>query len=235
MSGEGNEIDLFQRMGYPPGVSQAYRSAVERRAYDLKDTFQLPSLEVAFTLASLRTEDILLLAGGLQASRYERAARNIQSWPSVRQCAKIWSRYDLLAHLNATLFELQVMQRSLLVNGIGRTVQTAYYMREWWGTSRLSREDAMVAWIIVNVPGDASRDLWRRLTPPDPELAEVKEVGAVWGDEDMILRVEVTDNEHLRRLVYETLQGFDGVVATRTYICVEGTYWDGHQSSLEVS
>jgi DNA-binding Lrp family transcriptional regulator len=87
----------------------------------------------------------------------------------------------------------------------------------------------MKAWIIITAPGANCRRTLEKLRGPD--FPEVTQMGAVYGEEDAIIQVEVADNDKLSDLVYGRLQRLDYVKSTRTYICVEGTYWQQGKNS----
>ncbi|GAA3454567.1 MULTISPECIES: Lrp/AsnC family transcriptional regulator [Dactylosporangium] len=64
---------------------------------------------------------------------------------------------------------------------------------------------------------------WRTVAPQLRALPGVVHIALVGGDFDAILLVRARDNEHLRRLVLDVIQGMPGVVSTRTLLVFEET------------
>ncbi|MFI5914312.1 Lrp/AsnC family transcriptional regulator [Dactylosporangium sp. NPDC051541] len=62
---------------------------------------------------------------------------------------------------------------------------------------------------------------WRTVAPQLRALPGVVHIALVGGEFDAILLVRARDNEHLRRLVLDVIQGMAGVVNTRTLLVFE--------------
>ena len=63
---------------------------------------------------------------------------------------------------------------------------------------------------------------WRDLTEHLRSVPEVKHMALVGGgDVDVMLLVRTRDNEQLRRVVLDVLQGIPGVLSTRTHLIFE--------------
>ncbi len=73
------------------------------------------------------------------------------------------------------------------------------------------------AYITVNVDQHA----WRDFRDTMSRMPEVQHVALVGGEFDVILLVRTTDNEALRRLVFDHLQMIPGVLSTRTLLIFE--------------
>lgn len=70
------------------------------------------------------------------------------------------------------------------------------------------------AYVTLNV----RQNSWRDLTEHLRRIPEVKHMALVGGDFDVLLLVRTTDNQHLRHVVLEQLQGIPGVLGTRTLL-----------------
>ena len=62
---------------------------------------------------------------------------------------------------------------------------------------------------------------WRRIREQLQALPGIAHIGLVGGDFDVILLVRARDNEDLRRLVLDEIQGMEGVLTTRTLLVFE--------------
>ena len=62
---------------------------------------------------------------------------------------------------------------------------------------------------------------WRRIRERLQALPGIAHIGLVGGDFDVILLVRARDNEDLRRLVLDEIQGMEGVLTTRTLLVFE--------------
>lgn len=66
------------------------------------------------------------------------------------------------------------------------------------------------------------QNTWRDLTEHLRQVPEVKHMALVGGgDVDVMLLVRTRDNESLRRVVLDVLQGIPGVLSTRTHLIFE--------------
>ena len=57
------------------------------------------------------------------------------------------------------------------------------------------------------------------------EIAAVAEASTVYGESDIIVRLEAPSQEVLDRIVMEELHEIEAVESTRTYVVVGGTRW----------
>jgi len=62
---------------------------------------------------------------------------------------------------------------------------------------------------------------WRRIREQLQALPGIAHIGLVGGEFDVILLVRARDNEDLRRLVLDEIQGMEGVLTTRTLLVFE--------------
>lgn len=79
----------------------------------------------------------------------------------------------------------------------------------------------MMAYLLIKAPGKDVAEVLRRLD----EIEQVVEAGAVYGESDIIARVEASSQEMLDHVVMGQLHEIEAVESTRTYIVVGGTRW----------
>ncbi len=77
---------------------------------------------------------------------------------------------------------------------------------------------AVQAFVLITVPARRSGDLVRRLSQAD--FKEVREAAAVFGESDVIAKVEVDSVSQLNDLVMNRIQLLDNVKVTRTFIVI---------------
>ena len=65
------------------------------------------------------------------------------------------------------------------------------------------------------------QDAWRTLREMLREMPEVQHMALVGGDVDVVLLVRTTDNDALRRLVFDRVQAIPGVLSSRTLLIFE--------------
>ena len=74
------------------------------------------------------------------------------------------------------------------------------------------------AYVLITVPAKGSGDLVNRLLEDYPQF--VKEAEAVYGEADVIARIETTSIDELHRLVMDQIQKLPIVTVTRTFIII---------------
>jgi DNA-binding Lrp family transcriptional regulator len=80
---------------------------------------------------------------------------------------------------------------------------------------------AMLAFVLMRVPAKRVDETLTRLT----ELEGIVEASAVYGETDIIAKIEVATQAQLDDLIIGKIQGLPEVEATRTYIVVGGLHW----------
>jgi DNA-binding Lrp family transcriptional regulator len=83
------------------------------------------------------------------------------------------------------------------------------------------QEKGMLAYILMKVPGKDVEDLLERLK----DFQEIQEASTLYGESDVILKVQVKDQDQLDRLVMEKLHGLPMVESTRTFIVIGHLHW----------
>jgi DNA-binding Lrp family transcriptional regulator len=79
----------------------------------------------------------------------------------------------------------------------------------------------ITAFILVSVPAKESVDLIRDLR----KSPAVVELAGVYGDADVVVKVQVADMRELDKLIFHTIQSNKRVKLTRTYVAIEDQHW----------
>lgn len=75
----------------------------------------------------------------------------------------------------------------------------------------------MIAYILVRVPAPRSGGIVEILR----SWPEIKEAHVIYGESDIIAKVEVPNNRTLDELVINRIQSLDKVESTRTFLVIE--------------
>ena len=82
-------------------------------------------------------------------------------------------------------------------------------------------KSGMMAYLLMKVPGKGVHEFLDALKM----MPEMREIGTVYGESDVIARVETADQEALDELVMKRLHGLAAVETTRTYIVISKMHW----------
>jgi DNA-binding Lrp family transcriptional regulator len=80
----------------------------------------------------------------------------------------------------------------------------------------------LIAYVFMKVPGKDIDDVMQQLR----SMEEVVEAAAVYGETDIVAKVEAPDQAALDSLVMKRLHQLDKVESTRTFIVIGGTHWE---------
>ncbi|MBI4234202.1 MAG: Lrp/AsnC ligand binding domain-containing protein [Chloroflexi bacterium] len=79
----------------------------------------------------------------------------------------------------------------------------------------------MMAYVLMKVPGKDVDGVMEQLKG----LAAVREASTIYGETDIIAKVEVADQEELDTLVMDQIHGIPAVQSTRTFLVVRRFHW----------
>jgi DNA-binding Lrp family transcriptional regulator len=82
----------------------------------------------------------------------------------------------------------------------------------------MTSQAAVTAFVLITVPAQKSGDVVRLLMEKYPEF--VVEAAAVYGEADVIAKVETPSVERLHDLVMTNIQNLPNVRVTRTFIVI---------------
>jgi DNA-binding Lrp family transcriptional regulator len=101
---------------------------------------------------------------------------------------------------------------------IYRFSAAAYWVR---GGASPDGGKTMRAWVLIKVPAKQIGGLVDELR----SYPGIVEASAIYGETDVIAKVEVPDQDALDELVLQRIQSIDAVDSTRTFIAVGGMHW----------
>jgi len=80
---------------------------------------------------------------------------------------------------------------------------------------------AMLAYVLMRVPGKNVEEVMEQLKA----IEAVREASTVYGETDIIARVETADQQELDALVMRRLHGIPAVESTRTFLVIQHLHW----------
>ncbi len=84
-----------------------------------------------------------------------------------------------------------------------------------------SSKNGMLAYVLMTVP---TKEIERVLEEVQA-FDEIREASAVYGQSDIVLKVDVPTQDLLDDLVMRRLHAVEGVESTRTFIGIGGLHW----------
>ncbi|HEV2123444.1 MAG TPA: Lrp/AsnC ligand binding domain-containing protein, partial [Chloroflexota bacterium] len=77
------------------------------------------------------------------------------------------------------------------------------------------------AWVLIKVPAKHIGDLVEELRA----YPGIVEASAIYGETDVIAKIEVASHPELDDLIVNRIQSIENVVSTRTFIGIGGLHW----------
>lgn len=78
------------------------------------------------------------------------------------------------------------------------------------------------AFVLITVPAKRSGGVVEELR----KYQQIREAFAVYGEADVVARVEVASLQELDTIVMDVIQGYAEVKTTRTYVAIEKLRWE---------
>ena len=88
-------------------------------------------------------------------------------------------------------------------------------------TDGAQEQTTMMAYVLMTVPGKDVSEVMEQLKT----FPEVQEASTVYGESDVIARVETADQEALDTLVMQRLHDLPAVESTRTFVVIKNLHW----------
>lgn len=79
----------------------------------------------------------------------------------------------------------------------------------------------VTAYALIEVPAKRSEAVVQYLS----KYPEIKEAAAVYGDIDVVAKVQAASQDDLDRVIMDIIQGNPDVQATRTLVVIEKIHW----------
>jgi len=179
------------------------------------------SLQRAYELATNPQRVVAYVAFQVPRGGLPRALEGLRRHPEVAEASAIYgARLDLLLRLE-TSHESDIYHTLvpfLAETGIGGLPEISLAKE---GFRRPSQGGGMKAYVLMKVPGKDVDAVMEELRA----LPAVKEASTVYGESDIIAKVEVANQEELDDLVMGRIHGIPAVESTRTFIVIGRLHW----------
>ncbi|MBI3972642.1 MAG: Lrp/AsnC ligand binding domain-containing protein [Chloroflexi bacterium] len=198
------------------------------------------SIQRAFELVTRAPHEGAYVFFPAAARRWDEALALLREWDQVAEAAAVYGETaDIVARLGAPhesdvhavldhLFQAGIIVGLPHVLRFNR--QTSWRRpaapRQWPSpaarqSSSDHKEAGMKAWVLIKVPAKQIGGLVDELR----SYPGVVEASAIYGETDVIAKVEVPDQDALDDLVLHRIQSIEAVESTRTFIAVGGMHW----------
>ncbi len=180
------------------------------------------SVQAAFDLIASKDRFVGYVLLSVPARKWAQVMEALRSRPEVLEATVVYGdpidaiiladapqQGDIFQALMPTLGELGVAGSPVVLRTWRRIVKQ--------GLSR----DGMLAYVLMTVP---TKEIERVLDEVQA-FDEIREASAVYGQSDIVLKVEVETQDLLDDLVMRRLHAVEGVESTRTFIGIGGLHW----------
>ena len=189
------------------------------------------SVQTAYDLVN-RTERITsFVTLSVPEEKWPHLLSSLREQPEVVEASNVYgTNLDIIIRLE-TPEEGEVYQallpalRSVELVGAPTVLRV---VNSWQRENCQKKEDAdMLAYVLMRVPGKDASEVMERLH----DFPSIAEAATVYGETDIIARVEVSDQRELDELVMTQLHSIPAVESTRTFIVIGGLHWRRNHTS----
>lgn len=179
------------------------------------------SVQSAYQLATRRQRATVYLAFTVPRHRWEALLQALQGFSEVEEAAGLYGGTGLDFLVRATTPEEGDLYYTLIPLLVGQVEGVPAIIRVVRSVHINQGEGELLAYVMMRVPG---KDVDRVLEALK-QFPGVVEASTVYGETDIIAKVQVPDQEELDNLVMEKIHGIPGVESTRTFIVVRRYAW----------
>jgi DNA-binding Lrp family transcriptional regulator len=79
----------------------------------------------------------------------------------------------------------------------------------------------MISYLLLSVPLKHCTKISRDLR----DIEEVKEVAGLYGEMDLLVKIETQDNRQLDRIMLDIIRKYKQIENSRTYVVIGDIYW----------
>ena len=187
------------------------------------------SIQRAWELVARPGADGAYVFFPVPAGRWGDAVQLLRGHDNVIEASAVYGETaDVVAHLRAPhesdVYEvLDALFEASIISGLPQVLRHAAEA-VWTGKSELNGDaevDVVRAWVLIKVPAKQLDGLVEELR----KFPGIVEASAIYGETDVIAKIEVGDSAALDDLVVHKIQSIDVVESTRTFIGIGGLHW----------
>ena len=185
------------------------------------------SIQRAWELVARPGADGAYVFFPVPAGRWGDAVELLRGHDNVVEASAVYGETaDVVAHLRAphesdVYGVLDALFEASIISGLPQVLRHAADA-VWIGEKNRETEVELVrAWVLIKVPAKRLDGLVEELRT----FPGVVEASAIYGETDVIAKIEVGDSAALDELVVHKIQSIDVVESTRTFIGIGGLHW----------
>ncbi|MBI2936275.1 MAG: Lrp/AsnC ligand binding domain-containing protein [Chloroflexi bacterium] len=185
------------------------------------------SLQAAYSLAVEKERTVSYVTFQLPTRGLHEALERLKGLPGVVGASAVYAdTADVIVKMStpqeADLYHTLVpLFAQVGIAGVPQVWRTTRRFVKDQGDPRKEDKPGMIAYVLIRAPGKNVNEVMDNLK----QLDGVVEAGVVYGESDIIARLEVRSQNALDTLVMERIHGIPDVESTRTYIVIGGMTW----------
>lgn len=184
------------------------------------------SVQRAYELVTRSAADGAYVLFPVVTGRWHDAMDRLRADANVVEASAVYGEStDVIAQLRAphesdihavldTLFEAGI------ISGLPHVLR--YSAESMWRSAKKRGTPTMRAWVLIKVPAKQIGGLVDELRA----YPGIVEACAIYGETDVIAKIEVDDQAALDELVVQRIQSIEAVESTRTFIGIGGLHWE---------
>jgi DNA-binding Lrp family transcriptional regulator len=188
------------------------------------------SIQRAWELVARPGADGAYVFFPVPAGRWGDAVELLRGHDNVLEASAVYGETaDVVAHLRAphdsdVYGVLDALFEASIISGLPQVLRHA--AEAMWRAGEdapngEAEEDVVRAWVLIKVPAKQLDGLVEELR----RFPGIVEASAIYGETDVIAKIEVPDSAALDELVVHKIQGIEVVESTRTFIGIGGLHW----------
>ena len=187
------------------------------------------SIQRAWELVARPGADGAYVFFPVSAGRWGDAVQLLRGHDNVVEASAVYGETaDVIAHLRAPhesdVYEvLDALFEASIISGLPQVLRHAAEA-VWTGRSDPNGDaevEVVRAWVLIKVPAKQLDGLVEELR----KFPGIVEASAIYGETDVIAKIEVGDSAALDELVVHKIQSIEVVESTRTFIGIGGLHW----------
>ncbi|HET7767650.1 MAG TPA: Lrp/AsnC ligand binding domain-containing protein [Chloroflexota bacterium] len=185
------------------------------------------SIQRAWELVARPGADGAYVFFPVPAGRWGDAVQLLRGHDNVIEASAVYGETaDVVAHLRAphesdVYGVLDALFEASIISGLPQVLRHASEAMWHSGQDEAGEDEVVRAWVLIKVPAKQLDGLVEQLR----RFPGIVEASAIYGETDVIAKIEVPDSAALDELVVHKIQGIEVVESTRTFIGIGGLHW----------
>ncbi|MFN3973924.1 MAG: Lrp/AsnC ligand binding domain-containing protein [Dehalococcoidia bacterium] len=210
----------ISRRDYSPGDLRVIREVWRyyQRGY---------TVQAAYDIVARRPRTLAYLTFQVPPPRWRDTLNLLKTCPEVQEAAAVYaSTLDFIVKTDTPEEgDIHYTVGPLLTRAGISGAPTVWRILSCWQSPQ-PRGGDMQAYILMRVPGKDVERVLERLK----EFPGIVEASTVYGEQDIIAKARVANQQELDTLVMEQIHSIPGVESTRTFIVITGLAWSRQEA-----